>query len=94
MFFFVVRLAGVPAGGGAPPSPDPPPPGGAAADSGAAASLQGRPGEEALPQHEASRPRHPGEATQPMVNPIIQPDAAPETISSHLCPSSSCFSSF
>lgn len=63
LFFFTFAcLAGVPAGGGAPPSPDPPPPGGAAADSGAAAPLPGRPGEEALPQHEASRPRHPGEA--------------------------------
>lgn len=81
MFVFsCVCHTGVPAGGGAPPSPDPPPPGGAAADRGAAASLQGRPGEEALPQREAGRQRHPGEA------PINQPDVASRTPSNRLRP--------
>ena len=46
------RYPGVPAGGGAAAPPDPPAPGGPAEDRVAAAALQGRPGEEALRQHE------------------------------------------
>lgn len=52
---------GVPAGGGASAPADSPPPGGPAANRGVAAPLQGRPGEEALCQHEAGCQHHPGE---------------------------------